>query len=334
MKILIVDDSALMRAVIKTFLNSQKDMEVIGEATNGERAVVMNNNLVPDLIIMDINMPIMDGLEATRQIMRDKPTPIIIFSGDATAENSFRAMNMGAVDVMQKPDIDKMNDPAFQNEFLSKMRIFAKKRLFYEARPAKSAGRIKSVQQNFRLVVMGASTGGPVAVKDVLHGIPQNFPLGIALVQHLEKGFDQGYANWLNEDTALTVKLAQDRQQISPGEVIVAPVDKHLIVQDNYFVLDDRPKVLNQKPSVDVLFETAAQTFRAHVLGVLLTGMGNDGAGGCVAIVSKGGTTLVQDKSTSAIFGMPKAAIEMGGASQILPLNEMAKMITSLVAQN
>jgi len=331
MKILIVDDSALMRAIIKTFLNAQSDMEVIGEASNGQRAVEMNSKLSPDFIIMDIIMPIMDGLEATRQIMQEKPTAIIVFSGDATAENSFQAMNMGALDIMQKPDIDTINDPVFQKDFLSKIRILGKKRLFHEAKPSKTPGRLKSLQQNYNIVVIGASTGGPVAVRELLEELPENFPVGIALIQHLETGFDQGYASWLNESSPLTVKLAQKSQSIVAGEVIIAPVNKHLIIKDDYLILDDRPKVLNQKPSVDVLFETAAQNFREHTLGVLLTGMGRDGAAGCVSIVNKGGKTLVQDEATSAIFGMPKAAIEMGGASKILPLNQMAQMITSLV---
>jgi len=331
MKVLIVDDSALMRAVLKTFLENEKDIHIIGEATNGERAVKMTKDLSPDLIIMDIKMPVMDGLEATQRIMKVNPAPIIIFSGEANAENSFNAINLGAADVMQKPDIDQINDPVFQKTFLTKIRTLAKKHLYYKAKPSENPKHIKLPVKKFKFIVIGASTGGPAAVREVLSGIPGNFSVGIALVQHLEKGFDSGYASWLNEATDLKVKLAEKRNTIIPGEVIIAPTEVHLTVDGNLLVLDDGPKVLNQKPSVDVLFETAADSFRENLLGVLLTGMGSDGANGCVSILSKGGTTLVQDQATSAIFGMPKAAIELGGASKVLPLSDISRTIISMV---
>lgn len=333
MRILLVDDSALIRSIIKSFLGLAEDLVVAGEASNGERAIELNRELHPDFIIMDINMPVMDGLEATRHIMQDRPVPILIFSNEIDAENSYQAINNGAIDVMRKPEMDQFNDPEFYQGFLQKIRLLAEKKPILESvAPTVREYDVREKKNACQFVVIGASTGGPPAVRQVLQHLPETFPCGIALVQHLEKGFDQGYVQWLNESTALDVRLVEKTEKITPGEVYVAPVDQHLITQDNRVRLDDGPRVLFQKPSVDVLFESAAKSFGNRLLGVLLTGMGRDGANGCVSIVSNGGFTLVQDKETSAIFGMPKAAIELGGASKVLPLQDIAGYLVDLAS--
>ncbi|MDM8523236.1 chemotaxis-specific protein-glutamate methyltransferase CheB [Desulfococcaceae bacterium HSG8] len=354
MRILIVDDSALVRSIVKHVLGTEKGFIVAGEASTGKQAVEMNRKLKPDFIIMDINMPVMDGLEATRRIMQDKPVPILIFSGASDTDTSYKAIDTGAVDMMEKPNMDQFNEPAFYRSFLQKIRLLADKKVF--SKPVVPALKSKPVEKEsisqapvirekkilsesesvekkktYKMLVIGASTGGPSAVKEVLQNLPGTFPFGIALVQHIEKGFDQGYARWLNEATALNVRLAEKTEIIQAGEVLVAPSDKHLIIKGNRFMLYDGPKVLNQKPSVDVLFESAANSFGDKLIGVLLTGMGRDGANGCLSIFSKGGFTLVQDKETSAIFGMPKAAIDRGGASKVLPLREIPKYLVELV---
>ncbi len=335
MRILIVDDSALIRSMVKSFLTlDEQDFLIAGEASNGERAIEMNRKLDPDFIIMDINMPIMDGLEATRRIMQEKPVPILIFSNEIDAEISYKAINNGAIDVMRKPDIDQFNHPEFYQGFLRKIRLLTQKQVGFASKtPAKISHIKEGIQQTCHMVVIGASTGGPAAVREVLRHLPGHFPVGIVLVQHLEKGFDQGYAHWLNDASALNVRLVEKTEEIQPHEVFVAPVDKHLIIHGNRIRLDDGPRVLFQKPSVDVLFESAANVFGNTLLGILLTGMGRDGATGCVSIVSKGGFTLVQDRATSAIFGMPKAAIEMGGASKILPLQGIIEYLIDLAGE-
>jgi len=302
----------------------------VGEAPDGQSAVALNAQLDPDLIIMDINMPRMNGLEATRRIMDENPTPILVFSREIDADISYQAINNGAVDVMLKPDMDQINEPAFHQHFLQKMRLLGSKRKKIVSDRGEVGTALPGHQHVYEMMVMGASTGGPAAVKAILENLPGDFPLGIALVQHMEKGFDKGYVRWLNDATVLHVRLAGPAEHIRPGTVFVAPVDKHLIVVGKRLMLDDGPKVLNQKPGVDVLFESAALSYGAKLIGVLLTGMGRDGAAGCVSILSKNGITLVQDESTSAIFGMPKAAIEMGGASQVLPLHRMANYLIKL----
>ncbi len=332
MRILIVDDSALIRSIIKSFLELAGDLVVAGEASNGQQAITMNRDVAPDCIIMDIKMPIMDGLEATRRIMRDRPVPILIFSTEVDAAVSYDAMARGAIDVMRKPSMNQFNNPEFYELFLQKLRSVAQSTIHPAlARQAQSSQpHAQVLHDGYGLVVIGASTGGPVAVRDVLSRLPANFPYGIGLVQHLEQGFDQGYAHWLDEATPLAVRLVDRPEPIAPGTVLVAPVDSHLRMRHNSLCLDDGPRVLFQKPSVDVLFTSAAQYFGKRVLGVLLTGMGRDGAAGCLAIVEQGGLTLVQDEATSAIFGMPKAAIEAGGASLVLPLQDIGDYLANL----
>ncbi len=331
--VLIVDDSALIRSILRHVLTDAEGFSVIGEASNGQKACELNNELEPDVIIMDINMPVMNGLEATSRIMSEKPVPIVIFSNSVDAGVSFEALSSGALDIIEKPDIDVISSPVFLNELTSKIRL-ASQSARYNYPGSKNGkgiilGKVPPVKT--AAVVIGASTGGPLAVKELLSRLPSSFPVGIAVVQHLEEHFDHGYAAWLDELVELKVRLAVDNDVFTPGEVLIAPVNRHLAVRQNRLCLEDTPAVLNQKPAVDVLFSTAAENYGKNLLGVLLTGMGRDGADGCLKILNKGGYTLVQDQSTSAIFGMPKAAIDAGAASEILPLQEIPERMISMM---
>lgn len=341
MKVLIVDDSALARSIIAKILEPPElGMEIVGQASNGQKAIQMVEDTKPDIIIMDINMPIMDGLEASKHIMATHPTPILIFSNELDAQLSFRALETGAVDVLKKPDLDQINNPEFYTTFIDLLKTISKKASLNAA--MKAAKTMESYEHQelhvepghaslYELVVIGASTGGPAAVQNILSQLPGNFPVGIALVQHLETGFDEGYAKWLDSYTALHVRIAKDQDRPTPGEVLIAPVDKHLVSKVNRLYLDDGERILNQKPAVDALFKSAAQLYKKHVIGVLLTGMGKDGANGCVHIKQQGGITLIQDEASSAIFGMPKAAIEAGGATHVLPLQDIPVKLMELV---
>jgi two-component system chemotaxis response regulator CheB len=357
-----------MRNILKQVL-TDAGVTIAGEAGNGQIAADLVGSLNPDLVLMDFNMPIMNGLQGTGKIMARNPTPIIIFSNEVDAQLSYQAIQAGAVEVMAKPDLDKFNDPKFIEQFLATLRAAAatKESLVargarplspptptqstapqptrpattgmlgraaaYSSAPSPSASQVRRPSpgpRNFDAVVIGASTGGPVAVRDLLSALPGDFPLGIALVQHIEDRFDAGYATWLDGLCALSVRLAKDGDSFTPGQVVVAPGNRHLICSSTRLSLDDGPKVGNQKPAVDRLFETAAKAYKTRVIGVLLTGMGADGADGCVAIKGAGGTTLVQDQATSFIYGMPKAAAERGGASRILPLGDIARVLLEL----
>ncbi len=331
MKLLIADDSALVRNILKDVVKESKDIIVAGEATNGKEAVRKNIELSPDLIIMDIDMPIMDGIEAARTIMEEKPVPILIFSRNADS-NNFIAMKYGVVDCMQKPEFSLFNDSEYNKNFINKLLALSKIKVnaYRVGEPYRNQISVDHGRQ-YNMIVMGASTGGPTAVSKILSGLPKDLPVGIVLVQHIETGFDKGYAEWLASESGLKIRLACDNDIPSAGEVLVAPTDKHLIFRNGLLFLDDGQKVLNQKPSVDILFGSAADSYGDKLISVLLTGMGTDGANGSVKIKGKGGYSIIQDESTSMIFGMPRAAIEKGGASIILPLDQISGVILKLI---
>jgi two-component system, chemotaxis family, protein-glutamate methylesterase/glutaminase len=330
MRILIVDDSALVRTILKEILKMDKGFSVAGEAANGQRGVEMAAELKPDLIIMDINMPVMNGLEATRYIMEKEPVPILILSTEIDAVTGFKAIQTGACEVMKKPEMDKFNEPAFAGEFFGKLRHIAASKLKRDSTSMKGDVAVPHPDRGFKAVVIGASTGGPMAIRDLLKGLPVSFPLPILVVQHLETGFDAGYTQWLKDECSFNVKLCTDNTRPLAGEVIVAPTEKHMVVKDGRLFLDEGPKVLNQRPSVDVLFESAAAAYGSGLIGVLLTGMGRDGANGLLQVQKQGGRTIAQDEASSAIFGMPKAAIDLKAAGHILNLKDIPHFLARL----
>ncbi|HUW42388.1 MAG TPA: chemotaxis-specific protein-glutamate methyltransferase CheB [Rectinemataceae bacterium] len=343
MKVLVVDDSILMRNILKELFRDA-GVTVLGEGSDGRSAVELNRSLRPDLIVMDINMPNMGGLEATTAIMGECPTAIVIFSNEIDAKISFQAIQAGAVEVVAKPDIDQFNDAAYTGKLLKTLSaaagIFGEGRLRAACAPGEAlsppADKARSLRfagpRRVEAVVIGASTGGPVAVRDLLRGLPADFPAGIALVQHIEERFDKGYAEWLDGECGLRVRLARASDCFTPGEVIVAPSGSHLVCAERRLLLADTPPVGNQKPSVDRLFETAALCFKDRLAAVLLTGMGADGAEGCVKVKALGGLTLVQDEASSFIYGMPKAAVERGGAVRVLGLPQIPAALLEAVS--
>lgn len=330
MRILLVDDSALIRGILRDLLQQTGDNQ-IEEASNGRLAVEKNLIFKPDLIIMDINMPIMNGLEATAEIMKSRPIPILILSNELDAYNSFKAFNNGALDVLKKPDLYALNDPDFSSIFIERIGLLARAKFNMTGLEEPNGALAGGQSLAFKVLVVGASAGGPLAVKEVLSALPPAFPLGIVLVQHLEAGFDKSFALWLASETKLAVRVAKNENELKAGEVLIAPVGRHLVFKNQRLCWNDGPKVLNQKPSIDVLFNSAAEAFGERALGLLLTGMGSDGAQGCLNIKRRGGFTIVQDPATCAVYGMPKAAIELQAATRILPLDKLAPFILKLV---
>lgn len=377
MDVFIADDSILIRNVVRELLASDPSIKLVGEAANGADAVNKVLKIKPDIVIMDIDMPIMNGLEATTRIARESDIPVLVFTHNNDPELPFRALELGAVDFLSKPDFADLNKPDYINYFISKLRLLSRQKPKLNDKTSSSnykqsclseAELIKGTSPkgsrltidlsandqnrqadfdaelinasifnantiNADIIVMGASTGGPQAVCSLLSQIVTPFPLPIVLVQHIETGFDKGYANWLAEESGHTVRLASSRLAPEKGIVDIAPTDMHLRLSKGNYILDDGQKVLNQKPSVDVLFQSAAELYGSMAIGVLLTGMGRDGALGCKLIRSNGGYTVVQDENSSLIFGMPKAAIEIGAASIILPLDKIALFLTTLAGK-
>ncbi len=335
-RVLIVDDSAVIRTMVKQILLRSKEIEVVGEAGDGQKAVHEAAILRPDVIIMDINMPTMDGLEATKQIMASTPTAILMFTTEDVARVGYQALEYGAVDIIPKPDLSKVTS-VFYSFFLSKI-------ISVSGSKSQSSAVIKKydiplLSANYEVFCIGASTGGPLAVQKVLKGLSPNFPVPILVAQHIDKSFDHHYASWLYETSGMPVKLANDGDTPLPGHVYVAPADKHMVVEHS--AMDGKPvlrltidpPVHFLRPSVDKLFFSCAEMYGKKCIAALLTGMGKDGAEGCKMIRTQGGYTIAESEETCVVFGMPKAAIDADAISEVIPLQDICIRVSSIIGR-
>ena len=342
LRVLVVDDSPVARAVLRSILESDQGIQVVGLARNGWDAVQMTTQLHPDVITMDVRMPKMDGYEATQQIMAYHPTPILVVTASLAKQDvdfSFRMLEAGALDILEKPSGD---DPAMlrtrSKDLIERVRLLSRVRVITHLRgrrKPKQAAPLAPVnvipapvpqRPPECLVVIGASTGGPRALQHILKELPTDLGFPILIVPHIATGFVQGLVEWLAGETALRVAIARDREGLEAGRVYVAPEGRHLVPSRRTIHLSETPRT-NPIPSVDVTMHAAARSFGSKAIGVLLTGMGRDGAQGLLAIHQAGGTTIVQDQASSIIFGMPRAAIERDAAQQVVPLNEIASIL-------
>ncbi|MBJ6800118.1 chemotaxis-specific protein-glutamate methyltransferase CheB [Geomonas propionica] len=338
-RVLLADDSLLVRQMLKDMLQAADDIRVVGEACDGKEAVELTQALHPDLVIMDLLMPVLDGLDAIEEIMALCPIPVLVLSAAVEAsevDRAFVAIKRGALDVMEKPRLDGDGGldgfAATLREkvlFLSRIRVIRhprrKLRLSEPLAPlAAGCGH--------NLLAIGASTGGPKAVMRLLKALPADFPGAVFVVQHIAQGFAAGFANWLDRECALPVRLARDGASFRIGEALVAPDGSHLTVVDGMIRLNDAPAVNCCRPSIDVLFDSLARQRCDQVVAVLLTGMGRDGALGMLHIKEAGGTTIVQDEPSCAVFGMPKAAISLNAADEVAPLDLIPAALEKLFA--
>jgi two-component system chemotaxis response regulator CheB len=355
-RVLIVDDSAFMRKVLETIFNADDQLQVAGHAKDGREAVAMADSLKPDVITMDINMPHMDGLQATAQIMTTNPKPIVIVSSESRegAASTLKALELGAIEFVAKPssgiDLDMQN---VKEELLRKVRMAAKVRVVRTASrlattlqaangnaatlkaPAAPASRASVVppDQRFPIVVLGASTGGPATVMRLAPGFTRDFPAAVFLVQHMPAAFTTQYAAQLAEFTSIRVKEAENGEPVQPGTLYICPGAQHLrIASSGRIQLDGAIGRINgYLPNIDVTMETVAAFAGPMSIGVVLTGMGNDGALGAKAIKSAGGMVLAQDEATSVIFGMPAEAIKVAAVDQILAIDDIYAAIEKRV---
>ena len=336
-RILLADDSFLARQLLKDMLLEHEDLVIAGEACNGREAADLTLSLKPDLVIMDLVMPSMDGLEAIEEIMAGTPTPVLVLSAavdEPEVDRAFNAIKRGALDVMEKPQLGTpgaLED--FAKRLAEKVRLLAGIRVIhhYRRKPRPlSRLEIRPKGPGPNLLAVGASTGGPKAVMSLLRTLPADFPGTVFVVQHIAEGFARGFASWLNRECALSVRLAVDSDRYLPGEALIAPDGRHMTVADGRVRLSDAPPVNCCRPSIDVFFNSLALERCDQTVGVLLTGMGRDGAQGMLRIKEAGGTTLVQDESSCAVFGMPKAAINLDAADQVVPLDQIPAAILKL----
>ncbi|NVO00867.1 MAG: chemotaxis-specific protein-glutamate methyltransferase CheB [Geobacteraceae bacterium] len=334
-RILIADDSILIRTVLRDALNSCIDMTVAGEAANGEEAVSLNDLLKPDLIIMDILMPLMDGLKATEVIMAKNPTPILILSStldDKDVKLAFTAIKKGALDVMGKPSLTgSASQGAFFAKLQEKIRLLSKIKVIHHIQ---RGDRFKSTlpsRPSFRgILAIGASTGGPKAVMSIIKTLPQGFSGAVFIVQHISSGFAKGFAHWLDLESNITVRLAETGDLPTPGTALVAPTDCQMVLEGGVVKIIDAPAVNSCRPSIDVFFESLASCKAKDTVGLLLTGMGRDGAQGLLQLKENGAFTIAQDEQSCAVFGMPKAAIALNAANEVLPLEIMPEAVMKI----
>jgi two-component system chemotaxis response regulator CheB len=337
-RVLVVDDSIVAREMIRDILESAAGITVVAEASNGQEAVTKAKLFLPDLITLDVKMPIMDGLEAVRAIMSQRPTPILIITASLARDEtdvSFQAISDGALDVMLKP-IFEPGQPrdVFRDELIEKVRILSRVKVIShfgrKSRRTRSIPKGESRARE-RVVGIGASTGGPEAVMRLLASLPANFPSPVAIVQHISSGFDVGFASWLNRRLPFDVKVAASGDRLRSGRILVAPTNIHLSFHGHVVHLDDSPPVNSCRPAVDVLFQSLAASFKANTVGVILTGIGSDGTQGAQAIKNHGGATIAQDRESSVAFGMPHSAIVQGVIDEVLPLDQIPEAIVQAV---
>lgn len=341
-RVLIVEDSPTTALGVRNILNSDPAIAILSIAKDGREAVDMARRLRPDVITMDFNIPVMDGLEATRQIMATAPVPILILSNavfSAQVAKGFAAISYGAVDLMNKDEVlshpaGKSPNPLIEKiKFLSRVKVITHPMAGLRAR--RNVGVFKGDQAEWgarRVVAIIASTGGPHAVGSILQEIPKEFPCGVLVLIHLAKGFHEGYVQWLQGFCPTEIKVAKAGERIRPGVAYVAPSELHMRVAAGQIIdMGDDPPKTGLKPCGDYLLESVAREYEKGAIGVLLTGMGKDGARGMAQIKAYGGKSIAQDEKTCAIFGMPKAAIEMNVIDKILPLDAIAREIASLI---
>jgi two-component system chemotaxis response regulator CheB len=350
-RVLIADDSAFMRKVLVSILDSDDAFEVVGEARDGREAVEKSAHLKPHVITMDIMMPHMDGLQATEVIMSTEPRPILIVSSESRegAEATLRALELGAIDFVAKPtsaiDLDMST---VRDEMVRKLRTASKVRVvrnllrpvspkMAQMKPSAMDYAAAPVADGLPLpvAVLAASTGGPATLMKLIPDIPANFPAAVLVVQHMPGGFTEQFAEQLSAVSRNPVRHATNGDVLLAGCIYVCPGDCHLRIEPpGRIALDPGPRVAGYRPSIDVTLESVAALVGANAAVAILTGMGNDGARGVMAVQENGGLVIAQDEATSVIFGMPLEAIKTGAVSQVLPLDQIAAALTRQVTMH
>jgi len=340
--VLVVDDSAYMRKVVSNLLQSDEDIFVVDTARDGLDALEKIKKWQPDVVTLDVEMPKLDGLSALERIMREFPTPVVMLSSltQEGSETTVKALTIGAVDFVPKPsgtislDIHKVKE-----ELITKVKVAAKASIGNfrtspapvtraPVMPSLAAGAVPE-----RLVIIGSSTGGPNALQQVVPRLPGNLPAAVLIVQHMPPGFTNSLAQRLNETSALEVSEAKEGDVLKCGKVFVAPGGYHMfLVSKTVLGLNQNPPVHSVRPAVDVTFESAVGFYKSKLVGVVLTGMGYDGSKGMAMIKKEGGRTIVQNEETCVVYGMPRVVVEMGKADKVLPIQQVADEIVSMLS--
>lgn len=336
MRIGIVNDLQMAVEILRRVIALEPGLEVAWVASNGEQAVAQCARDRPDVVLMDLIMPVMDGVEATRIIMAESPCAIVVVTADVTRHTArvFDAMGYGALDAVDTPVVGGADMRSAAGPLLRKIRNIGWLIGRYGNRPALTpVDKSEPRQTSQRLLVIGAPAGGPATLAQLLRDVPLDFPAGIVLVQHVDASFAAGMADWLNDQVLLPVRLVREGERPMPGQILLAGTDDHLhLLADGTLRYTENPKESLYRPSIDVFFHSVAQHWRGTAVGVLLTGMGQDGARGLKALRERGFLTIAQDQATSAVYGMPKAAAAMQAAVEIRPLDQIAPRLIKAFA--
>ena len=349
-KVLIVDDSAVVRQILTEILSADPDIEVVGSAADPLIAREKVKRLNPDVITLDVEMPRMDGLAFLENLMRLHPLPVVMISSltERGADTTLQALALGAVDFVSKPKLDVSRGlEAYAAEIVNKVKTAAQARVRPLVRRPEAAAAtatrlvlprpVSSFRTTDRLIAIGASAGGTEALRVVLEMMPADAP-AVVMTQHIPAGFSRAFAERLDRHSAMSVREATEGEAVLPGHAYLPPGGRHLsLVRDGArwrCRIEDGPAVNRHKPAVDVLFNSVARTAGPNAVGAILTGMGDDGARGLLEIQNAGGPTLVQDEASSVVWGMPGAAVRLGAAQEIVPLERIAQRLLALATRN
>ncbi len=361
-KVLLVDDSSIVHVILRKIIAEMPDISIIGDAYNGKEGLELAKQLSPDVIVLDIGMPEMNGLEAIGEIMNEKPTPIIVFSGasKATIGSSFKAIDLGAVDIIEKPFAEDLATLKryMEEKLIRSIRTFADFRVVRRIKRSPDSRRVEEAQrlkeagdrmkrrhleaggtltasmetEFFPVIAIAASTGGPQTIRKLLENLGARRPnAGIVIVQHMAEGFMEGFAEWLALDSVIPVEIARDGDRIRPEVISVAPGKYHLgFDEGGRFKYLDEPPIMGIRPSANIMLSNLAESYGKRVVAVILTGMGDDGTRGALRVRERGGYVIAQDEESSLVFGMPKSAVEAGAVHRVLPISQMADFISTV----
>ena len=344
LRVLIAEDSLTVRKRLLEILSADPDVEVVGEAEDGGQAIGLCQTLRPDVVTLDMMMPVMSGLAAAEYIMAYCPTPILVVSSSFNRGDLYKtydALAAGAIEVMEKPSVAHIAGE-WESRFVAMVKLVARikpithlrgrlsKRYTLAAQPLADP-EIPADSSRIQIAAIGATTGGPRALVDILRSLPADFALPLLVVVHIGAPFGDTFAQWLDEQSVHRVRVARDGDVVPARGVVLAPPGRHLLVRKRRLTLSDTPERHSCRPSVDVLFESVAQEYAGAAAGCLLTGMGQDGGSGLLAMRRAGCLTIAQDEATSAVYGMPREAALLGAAQQVLPLSQIGPALARFV---
>jgi two-component system chemotaxis response regulator CheB len=341
-RVLVAEDSKVAREFLTHLINGQPDMEVVGVAANGAEAVQRIKTLRPAIVVMDSNMPVLDGFEATRQIMMESPTPIIIVTASLNPQDvltTFKAMEVGALAVLAKPvgaghpHYGPLVDRFLQHiRLMSEVKVVRRRQPRDQSKAAATSPRPAAAGRQTEIIAIGASTGGPQVIQAILGGLDTALPAAVLIVQHISPGFVQGFVDWLTKTVPFPVALATPQAKLTPGRAYIAPDNYHLGVDGRgNLMLSDAPPENGLRPAVSFLFRTVAAAYGHRAIGVLLSGMGRDGAAELKLLREAGAVTIAQDQASAVIFGMPGEAVKLGAATYVAPPEEIIRIINNIV---